>query len=139
VTRNGRETRVACPHCQNVTEFPLPADMDERHSARGRDDGPGPGIPNIVIIQAPPAVVQAPPAAQRPIIIQRPAPIIQQRTVVVRRGGMSFIPYLVVFILLSVGVSTYIRMRAAARSVESSVEKAVDKGHEGEKKPPGKH
>jgi hypothetical protein len=138
VTRNGRETRVTCPHCQNVTEFPpvRSASDDDDDDGGGR----GGGIPNIVIIQAPPMIV---PQQQQQQYAPQAVRVVHDRPVVIVRRGSGFrIAGPIFFILLFVGISTYIRMRAA--HVEESVDKA-EHGAEhpgekaGEKKPAGHH
>jgi hypothetical protein len=106
VTRNGNETRVTCTHCQNVTEFPPldtagDADDDEESPRQGRGGG-GRDVPAIVIIQSGPTVVAggSSPVSTGPIIVRR----------------TSLAPYFllpIVLILLSVGVTTWLRLRAA--------------------------
>ena len=158
VTRTGRETRVTCTHCQNVTEFPALAPPAGRASQRSDDDddddsggGGRGGIPNIVIIQAPPMAMQqaAAPPPQR-ILVQGPGmsgpSVVNRPIVIVRRSSPVRIVGPIFFILLFIGVSTYIRMRAthAVESAEKGAEheeKAAERGGEkgGEKKPPGHH
>ena len=142
VTRNGSETRVTCPYCQNVTELAPLASARSNNSDDNNRHGSGGGrdVPNIVIIQAPPMIVQGQAARTTERVVQN-RPI-----VIVRRSSpFRFILGPIFFILLFVGISTYIRMRAA-RMAESipAAEKAAEKAEKGaekapEKKPPGHH
>ena len=137
VTRNGRESRVTCPHCQNVTDFgssgsssssrdddsddDLDVDSSRHHSGSNE-------IPQIVIIQG-------------------GGPTIVRRT--------SYFPFLIgpiFFILISVGISImHARAARNAASTVNNAEKAVEKAEHaaektehaaekpGEKKPAGHH
>ncbi len=133
VTRNGNETRVTCPHCQNVTEFPpleTPggADDDDVSPREGRG---GRDVPAIVIIQSGPTIVagRSTPGTTSPIIVRR----------------TSFLPYFllpIVLILLSAGVTTWLRIRAAhlaaaIPAAEKAAERDMQKAEKAaERKPP---
>jgi uncharacterized Zn finger protein (UPF0148 family) len=135
VTRTGNEARVACPHCQTVTEFAShrhvseppdsDEDLDDVDSSRHRHVGSGEAIPQIVIIQG------------------------GGGTTIVRRT--SYLPFLIgpiLFIAISAGIS-FMHMRAArtAASQVAGAEKAVEKAEKtaekaekaAEKKPGGHH
>jgi hypothetical protein len=130
VTRTGNETSVTCTHCQTVTEFPpvrsasSAADDDEGDNGkrRGRDDGPR-DVPAIVIIQTGGGMPQG---NVRPIIVQR-------------RSSFPFFVVPIFFVLVSVGISAFIRARAAKLesaipSAEKAAERAADKGEKAAEK-----
>lgn len=121
VTRTGNETRVTCPHCQNVTEFPpleTASDTDNDGASPLLDrGGAGRDVPAIVIIQSGPTVVTG-----------SPAPFTGSPVIVRRRSFLPFFLGPILLILLAVGISTWVRLHAA-RLAESipAAEKAAEK------------
>jgi hypothetical protein len=128
ITRNGGETHVICSHCKSANDFPPDHGSERRdHSSMDRHErghmDEDEGIPNIVIIQAGPTVVNSGPS---PVYVRR------------RSSGTGLFSILF-SVILFLAIGAYIRHRvthamAEANSAERQIEKSVEKSEKAAEK-----
>ncbi len=121
ITRNGGQTHVICSHCKSANDCPPDHGSMERRDRGPRDEDEG--IPNIVIIQAGPTVVNSGPT---PVYVRR-------------RSSSAGLFSVLLSVVLFLAIGAYIRHRvthavAEANSAERQIEKSVEKSEKAAEK-----